>query len=154
MGKFLDKVVEAVKSTPNDMMLGEKIRQMYHEQVSHEMVITEMSEDEKKHLITWKGDEWTNPDGTPTQAYLDYWTCELCGKHTHEVDYDYLGNGTNHLGCELKKEMEDDEEDTPNPFGDDDYATPSGTTDFIPAENNGEVKHFADGFHDGEWERD
>ena len=122
--------------------------------VSHEMVITEMSEDEKKHLITWKGDEWTNPDGTPTQAYLDYWTCELCGKHTHEVDYDYLGNGTNHLGCELKKEMEDEEEDTPNPFGDDDYATPSGTTDFIPAENNGEVKHFADGFHDGEWERD
>tara|TARA_B100000519_G_scaffold171738_1_gene158216 strand:- start:406 stop:822 length:417 start_codon:yes stop_codon:yes gene_type:complete len=138
MGKFLDKVVEAVKSTPNDMMLGEKIRQMYHEQVSHEMVITEMSEDEKKHLITWKGDEWTNPDGTPTQAYLDYWTCELCGKHTHEVDYDYLGNGTNHLGCELKKEMEED----------------SGTSDFIPAENNGEVKHFADGFHDGEWERD
>ena len=104
MGKFLDKVVEAVKSTPNDMMLGEKIRQMYHEQVSHEMVITEMSEDEKKHLITWKGDEWTNPDGTPTQAYLDYWTCELCGKHTHEVDYDYLGSGTNHLKCELEHE--------------------------------------------------
>ena len=138
MGRFLDKVVEAVKDTPNDMMLGEKIRQMYHEQVSHEMVITEMSEGEKKHLITWEGDEWTNPDGTPTQAYLDYWTCELCGKHTHEVDYDYLGNGTNHLGCELKKEMEED----------------SGTSDFIPAENNGEVKHFADGFHDGEWERD
>ena len=44
MGRFLDKVVEAVKDTPNDMMLGEKIRQMYHEQVSHEMVITEMSE--------------------------------------------------------------------------------------------------------------
>jgi predicted translin family RNA/ssDNA-binding protein len=28
-----------------------------------------------------------------------------CGKHTHEVDYDYLGSGTNHLGCELKLEM-------------------------------------------------
>ena len=135
---MLDKVIEAVKETPNDMMLGEKIRQIYNQQLSHEMVIDEMSQDEKEHLITWKGDEWTNPDGTPTQAYLDYWTCELCGKHTHEVDYDYLGNGTNHLGCELKKEMEED----------------SGTSDFIPAENNGEVKHFADGFHDGEWERD
>ena len=135
---MLDKVIEAVKETPNDIMLGEKIRQIYNQQLSHEMVINEMSQDEKEHLITWKGDEWTNPDGTPTQAYLDYWTCELCGKHTHEVDYDYLGNGTNHLGCELKKEMEED----------------SGTSDFIPAENNGEVKHFADGFHDGEWERD
>ena len=73
-----------------------------------------------------------------SREYLDFWTCDHCGKHTHEVDYDYLGNGTNHLGCELKKEMEED----------------SGTSDFIPAENNGEVKHFADGFHDGEWERD
>ena len=102
---MLDKVIEAVKETPNDMMLGEKIRQIYNQQLSHEMVINEMSQDEKEHLITWKGDEWTNEDGTPTQAYLDYWTCELCGKHTHEVDYDYLGNGTNHLGCELKEEM-------------------------------------------------
>ena len=31
-------------------------------------------------------------------------TCDHCGEHTHEVDYDYLGNGTNHLG-ELKLEM-------------------------------------------------
>ena len=125
---MLDKEVKAVKETPNDMMLGEKIRQIYNQQLSHEMVINEMSQDEKEHLITWKGDEWTNKDGTPTQAYLDYWTCELCGKHTHEVDYDYLGNGTNHLGCELKHEEEQKELD--------------------------KVKHFADGFHDGEWERD
>ena len=46
-----------------------------------------------------KGDEWTNKDGTPTQAYLII-DSELCGKHTHEVDYDHLGNGTHHLGCE------------------------------------------------------
>ena len=37
-----------------------------------------------------------------SKEYLEYWTCDHCGKHTHEVDYDYLGNGTNHLGCELK----------------------------------------------------
>ena len=35
---------------------------------------------------------------------LEYWTCDICDEHTHEVDYDYLGNGTNHLGCELKQE--------------------------------------------------
>ena len=39
-----------------------------------------------------------------SKEYLDYWTCDLCGKNTHEIDYDYLGNGTNHLGCELKQE--------------------------------------------------
>ena len=40
-----------------------------------------------------------------SKEYLEYWTCDHCGKHTHEVDYDYLGNGTNHLGCELKDEI-------------------------------------------------
>jgi|TARA_B100000902_G_C26436888_1_gene494183 hypothetical protein len=39
-----------------------------------------------------------------SKEYLDYWTCNICDEHTHEVDYDYLGNGTNHLGCELKQE--------------------------------------------------
>ena len=46
---------------------------------------------------------------TPTQEdkeYLEYWTCDICGEHTHNVDYDYLGSGTNHLGCELKLEID------------------------------------------------
>jgi hypothetical protein len=32
------------------------------------------------------------------------WVCSICGKSTYEVDYDYIGSGTNHLGCELKSE--------------------------------------------------
>ena len=32
------------------------------------------------------------------------WVCSICGKNTFEVDYDYLGSGTNHLGCELEVE--------------------------------------------------
>ena len=40
-----------------------------------------------------------------SQEYLDQWTCDICGEHTHEVEYDYLGNNRNHLGCELKLEM-------------------------------------------------
>ena len=52
------------------------------------------------------------------------WVCTICGKSTFDVEYDYLGSGTNHLGCELEMEQEK------------------------------ELKHFADGFHDGEWERD
>jgi hypothetical protein len=42
------------------------------------------------------------------ERYLEHWTCELCGENTHEVDYDYLGNGTNHLQCELKEEMKNE----------------------------------------------
>ncbi len=37
------------------------------------------------------------------------WVCSICGENTFEVDYDYLGSGTNHLGCELKSQEEIDE---------------------------------------------
>ena len=46
-----------------------------------------------------------------SKEYLDYWTCDLCGKNTHEIDYDYLGNGTNHLKCELEKELEQEKKE-------------------------------------------
>ena len=39
-----------------------------------------------------------------SKEYLEFWTCDICNENTHEVDYDYLGSGTNHLGCELKQE--------------------------------------------------
>ena len=41
-----------------------------------------------------------------SKEYLEHWTCDLCGENTHEVEYDYLGNNRNHLGCELKAENE------------------------------------------------
>ena len=33
------------------------------------------------------------------------WVCGICGKSTYNVEYDYIGSGTNHLGCELEIEM-------------------------------------------------
>ena len=30
------------------------------------------------------------------------WVCSICGENTFEVDSDYIGSGTNHLGCELE----------------------------------------------------
>ena len=36
------------------------------------------------------------------KLYMEHWTCEICDKHTHEVDYDYL-SGTDHLQCVLEK---------------------------------------------------
>ena len=50
----------------------------------------------------WKG--WDGKEEPLTKEYLDYWKCDICDDHTHEVDYDYLGSGTNHLSCELKQE--------------------------------------------------
>ena len=42
------------------------------------------------------------------QQARESWVCSICGKSTYEVDYDYIGSGTNHLGCELKLEMKGD----------------------------------------------
>ena len=36
------------------------------------------------------------------QEARETWVCEICGENTFEVDYDYIGSGANHLGCELK----------------------------------------------------
>ena len=37
------------------------------------------------------------------------WVCSICGENTYDVDWDYIGSGTNHLGCELKSQEEIDE---------------------------------------------
>ena len=58
--------------------------------------------DNPLNIEMWKG--YGHKSKQDEKEYLDYWTCEICNDHTHEVDYDYLGNGTNHLGCELKEE--------------------------------------------------
>ena len=39
------------------------------------------------------------------QQARDTWVCEYCNKSTYDVEYDYVGSGTNHLGCELEIEM-------------------------------------------------
>jgi len=84
---------------------------------NYNFIMEEMSEGEREHLRAWtRGKAKDNPlsiemwkgygfkSKKDEEEYLKYWTCDICGKHTHEVDYDYLGNGTNHLGCELKQE--------------------------------------------------
>ena len=44
------------------------------------------------------------------QNARETWVCSICGKNTADVDYDYLGSGTNHLSCELKQESQEVEE--------------------------------------------
>jgi len=64
-----------------------------------------LAKDNPLSIEMWKGYEPKPVEKEElSQEYLDYWTCDICNEHTHEVDYDYLGNGTNHLGCELKQD--------------------------------------------------
>jgi len=39
------------------------------------------------------------------------WVCGICGQNTYDVDWDYIGSGTNHLGCELEQITQKKHED-------------------------------------------
>ena len=39
------------------------------------------------------------------QQARESWVCGICGESTYDVEYDYVGSGTNHLNCELEIEM-------------------------------------------------
>jgi len=41
------------------------------------------------------------------QKARESWVCEICGKNTYDVDWDYIGSGTNHLGCEIRLEQDE-----------------------------------------------
>ena len=71
---------------------------------NYDFIMNEMSDGEKEHLIAWRGHDGV--EKMYEKEYLEHWKCELCGDHTHEVDYDYLGSGTNHLKCELEYQNE------------------------------------------------
>ena len=63
--------------------------------------------DNPLNIEMWKGYKKTIKEEELSKEYLDYWTCEICDRNTHLVDYDYIGTrgkGTNHLECELKEE--------------------------------------------------
>ncbi len=62
------------------------------------------------------------------QNARETWVCSICGKNTADVDYDYIGSGTNHLGCELEIEIDNkltiiENNSRKNPKDDADYYT-------------------------------
>jgi hypothetical protein len=40
------------------------------------------------------------------QRAKETWVCTICGESTYDVEDDYIGSKTNHLGCELKSQEE------------------------------------------------
>ena len=65
--------------------------------------ITEMRTQLERMLKTLEEPVLDESDITDTK---NDWICEICGKSTKDVEYDYIGSGTNHLKCELV--LEDD----------------------------------------------
>ena len=45
---------------------------------------------------------------TEVESEKAKWVCSICGDNTYNVDFDYIGSGYNHLGCELEVEMKSD----------------------------------------------
>ncbi|MBA08372.1 MAG: hypothetical protein CMG52_05650, partial [Candidatus Marinimicrobia bacterium] len=76
-------------------------------------IVAAIKTNKKGWFLDLSSDKYGKPKLTEeeleTQRYKEYWTCDICGKDTSGVDYDYIGSGTNHLGCELKSQEEIDE---------------------------------------------
>ena len=82
------KIRELIKLYPNDMEFGGKVRELFWER------------DTAGHPVK-KIDEWLTRD-IEEQKAREIWICSICNKSTYDVDWDYIGSGTNHLGCELQ----------------------------------------------------
>ena len=113
---FVQGIVGGVLNRHKDRVLDKKRIQTLMVEIAanidvahHYTDVKGLAKDNPLSIEMWKGynpNEHFNKvkEEELSQEYLDYWTCDICNENTHEVDYDYLGNGTNHLGCELKQE--------------------------------------------------
>jgi len=104
--QFVQGVIGGVLSRHKDQTLDEKRIQTLMVEIAANINLFSsakgLAKDNPLSIKMWKG--WDGKEEPLTKEYLDHWTCEICNDNTHEVDYDYLGNGTNHLACELKVE--------------------------------------------------
>ena len=85
--------------------------------------LKKLNDDISQFVFLHTEDVETLPDFKPDtsdrakELYMEHWTCSFCGKHTHEIDYDYL-SGTDHLSCVLEQDKEDEENQLKFNFGD------------------------------------
>ena len=55
------------------------------------------------NLNRFDGKLFLYPEVKESETQSD-WVCNICGKDTSKVDYDYIGSDANHLSCELALE--------------------------------------------------
>ena len=106
---FVQGIVGGVLNRHKDRVLDKRRIQTLMVEIAanidvahHYTDVKGLAKDNPLNITMWKG--WDGKEEPLTKEYLDYWKCDICDDHTHEVDYDYLGSGTNHLSCELKQE--------------------------------------------------
>ena len=116
---FVQGIVGGVLNRHKDRVLDKKRIQTLMVEIAanidvahHYTDVKGLAKDNPLSIEMWKGYKPSKVEEEKlSKEYLDYWTCDLCGKNTHEIDYDYLGNGTNHLKCELEKELEQEKKE-------------------------------------------
>ena len=114
---FVQGIVGGVLNRHKDRVLDKKRIQTLMVEIAANIDVASqytnvkgLAKDNPLSIEMWKGYKPNKVEEQElSKEYLEYWKCDLCGKHTHEVDYDYLGNGTNHLQCELKLEYGEEE---------------------------------------------
>ena len=47
-------------------------------------------------------------DELEEQEARKYWVCKICGQSSYDLDWDYIGSGTNHLSCEVRLELDEE----------------------------------------------
>ena len=104
--KFVQGVVGGVLSRHKGRTLDKKRIQTLMVEIAANIDLVSsvkgLAKDNPLSIEMWKG--WDGKEEPLSKEYLDYWTCDICNENTHEVNYDYLGSGTNHLECELKEQ--------------------------------------------------
>ena len=50
--------------------------------------------------------EYTNTELEEQEA-RKHWVCKICGQSSYDLDWDYIGSGTNHLSCEVRLELDE-----------------------------------------------
>jgi hypothetical protein len=90
---------ELVKQYPNDMEFGSKVRELFWTNIDS------CQHGNDLNSICSECDE---------EQMRDIWVCGICNKSTYDVDYDYIGTGTNHLGCELQIQSDNGAKINPN----------------------------------------
>lgn len=88
-----------ILSTPNDLDLGHKVRNMYWQERRNQ---EGPPSDDEHFTLNIGEDGLVKSIGKP-------WVCSICGEKTDKVDYDYLA-GWDHLSCRLKSEINDEKD--------------------------------------------
>ena len=114
------KIKQLVKDYPNDMEFGSKVRELFWERdtcgypikkidkwLTRDIDEVQMIDESTIDNCSHGNDLNSTCSECDEQQMRDIWICSICGKSTYDVDYDYVGSGTNHLGCELEIEMKE-----------------------------------------------